>query len=139
MRTRSRGPRIRAARAAGSVAPLADGTTERRLTPAVRAARPARWEEIRASVAATDAQGYAAAAEATSTVSHVARLTGLAVPALLLCGEDDQAVPPAEGERVARLLPDVRFHAIAGARRLPNVERADLFGPLLLEWVARFG
>lgn len=131
------GPRIRAARAAGSVAPLAESTMERWLTPAFRAARPARWEEIRATVAATDAEGYAASAEAISAFSHVARLPGLAVPALVLCGEDDHAVPPAEGERIARLVPDGRFHAIPGARHLPNVERADLFNPLLLEWVAR--
>jgi 3-oxoadipate enol-lactonase len=133
------GPRIRAARAAGSVAPLADGTMERWLTPAFRAARPARWEEIRATVAATDAEGYAASAEAISAFSHVARLPGLAVPALVLCGEDDHAVPPAEGERIARLVPDGRFHAIPGARHLPNVERPDLFNPLLLEWVERRG
>jgi 3-oxoadipate enol-lactonase len=90
-------------------------------------------------VAATDAEGYAASAEAISGFSHVARLPGLAMPALVLCGEDDHAVPPAEGERIARLVPDGRFHAIPGARHLPNVERPDLFNPLLLEWVARFG
>lgn len=133
------GPRIRAARAAGSVAPLAEDTMERWLTPYFRAARPERWEEIRATVAATDAEGYAASAEAICAFSHVARLPGLAVPALVLCGEDDHAVPPAEGERIARLVPDGRFHAIAGARHLPNVERPDLFNPLLLAWVARFG
>lgn len=132
------GPRIRAARAAGSVAPLAEATMERWLTPGFRAARPERWEEIRATVAATDAEGYAASAEAISAFSHVARLPRLAVPALVLCGEDDHAVPPAEGERIARLVPDGRFHAIPGARHLPNVERPDLFNPLLLEWLARF-
>jgi len=133
------GPRIVAARRAGSVAPLAEDTMERWLTPAFRARRPARWEEIRATVAATDAEGYAACAEAISAFSHVGRLPGLRVPALVLCGEDDHAVPPAEGERIARLVPEGRFQAIPGARHLPNVERPDLFNPLLLEWVARFG
>jgi 3-oxoadipate enol-lactonase len=132
------GPRIRAARAAGSVAPLADATMDRWLTPGFRAARPERWEEIRATIAATDAEGYAASAEAISDFSHVARLPGLAVPALVLCGEDDHAVPPAEGERIARLVPEGRFHAIPGARHLPNVERPEVFNRLLLEWVARF-
>jgi 3-oxoadipate enol-lactonase len=132
------GPRIRAARAAGSVAPLAEATMERWLTPGFRAARPARWEELRATIAATDAEGYAASAEAISAFSHVARLPSLAVPALVLCGEEDHAVPPSEAERIARLVPEGRFHAIPGARHLPNVERPDLFNSLLLEWVGRF-
>ena len=38
------GPRIRAARAAGSVAPLAQATIERWLTPEFQAANPQRWQ-----------------------------------------------------------------------------------------------
>lgn len=133
------GPRIRAAREAGSVAPLAEGTMERWFTPGFRAARPERWEEIRATIAATDAEGYAACAEAISAFSHVARLPGLRAPALVLCGEEDHAVPPADAERIARLVPDGRFTIIPGARHLPNVERPEAFNRLLLDWLARFG
>lgn len=129
------GPRIRAVRAARSCAPVAAATVERWLTPAFRAAHPARWAEIEATVAATDAEGYAGCAEAISSFSFVGRLPGLKVPALVLCGEDDHAVPPAEGERIARLVPDGRFVAIPGARHLPNVEKPDVFNRLLLDWV----
>lgn len=131
------GPRIRAVRAAGSCAPVAQATVERWLTPEFRAAKPARWAEIRATIAATDAEGYAGCAEAICAFSHVARLPSLAVPALVLCGADDHAVPPAEGERLAKLVPDGRFVAVAGARHLPNVEKPEVFNRLLLEWLAR--
>jgi 3-oxoadipate enol-lactonase len=131
------GPRIRAVRDAGSCEVLADATMERWLTPAFRAAHPARWQEIRDTVAATSAAGYAGCAAAISTFSFVARLPTLAVPALVLCGEHDEAVPPAEGQRIASLVPDGRFHAIPGARHLPNVERPALFNDHLLGWLAR--
>jgi 3-oxoadipate enol-lactonase len=130
------GPRIRAVRQAGSCAPIAAATLERWLTPAFRAAHPARWQEILATVSATPAEGYASCAEAISDFSHVSRLPGLAIPALVLCGEDDHAVPPAEGERIARLVPDGRFVAVPGARHLPNVEQPEVFNRLLLDWLA---
>jgi len=131
------GPRIRAARAAGSVEPLAQATVERWLTREFQAANPQRWQQIRDTIAATSAEGYAGCAEAISDFSHVARLPGLAVRACILCGADDHAVPPAEGRRIAALVPDGRFHAIDGARHLPNVEKPAVFNALLRDWIAR--
>jgi 3-oxoadipate enol-lactonase len=61
------------------------------------------------------------------------------VPALVLCGEDDHAVPPAEGERIARLVPDGRFVMVEGARHLPNVEQPAVFNRVLLEWLRARG
>ena len=131
------GPRIRAARAAGSVAPLAQATIECWLTPEVQAANPQRWQQILDTIAATDAEGYAGCAEAISDFSFVGRLPKLALPACIVCGEDDNAVPPREGQRIAALVPDGRFHAIAGARHLPNVEKPSAFNASLLDWIRR--
>ena len=112
---------------------------ERWLTPEFRARHPERWAEIAATIAATPAEGYAGCAEAISAFSHVERLPGLSIPALILCGEHDHAVPPAEGERIARLVPDGRFVLVEGARHLPNVEKPEAFNRLLLDWIARRG
>jgi 3-oxoadipate enol-lactonase len=131
------GPRIAAVRQADSVAPLAEATIERWLTPGWRAANPARAGRIRDTIAATSAPGYVGCVEAIMDFSFVARLPGLAMPACIVCGADDHAVPPAEGQRIAALVPDGRFHAIAGARHLPNVEQPAAFNGLLLDWLAR--
>jgi 3-oxoadipate enol-lactonase len=133
------GPRIAAARAAGSLAGLVEATMERWLTPEYRAANPARWAEIAATIAATPAEGYAGCAEAIADFSHVARLPGLAIPALVVCGEHDHAVPPAEGERIAALVPEGRFELVRGARHLPNVEKPAVFNALLLDWLRARG
>lgn len=130
------GPRLAAVRAAGSVAPVAQATIERWLTPEYRAAHPDRWRQILETIEATDPDGYCGCVEAIMRFSFVARLPGLAMPALVLCGEHDHAVPPAEGERIAALVPDGRFVAVAGARHLPNVEKPAEFNALLLDWLA---
>jgi 3-oxoadipate enol-lactonase len=131
------GPRIAAVREAASCAPIAAATIERWLSPAFRTANPARWNSIAATIALTPAEGYAGCAEAISAFSHVARLPALAVPALILCGEHDHAVPPSEGQRIAQLVPDGRFVLVENARHLPNVEQPAAFNRLLLDWLAR--
>lgn len=131
------GPRIRAVRGAWSCEPIAEATVARWLTPAFRAAHPGRWKQIRDTIAATSAEGYAGCAEAISAFSFVARLPSLPVPALVLCGEHDEAVPPAAGERIAALVPHGRFALVEGARHLPNVERPEVFNGLLLDWLER--
>jgi 3-oxoadipate enol-lactonase len=129
------GPRLAAVRQAGSVRPIAQATIDRWLTPAFRARHPSRWAEILATIEATSAAGYCGCVEAIMNFSHVSRLPGLTIPALILCGEDDHAVPPAEGQRIARLIPNGRFTAIPDARHLPNVEKPEDFNRALLGWL----
>ena len=130
------GPRIRAARAAHSCEPIAQATLERWLTPAYLQAHPARAAEILATIAATHADGYAGCAEAISAFDHVPHLPRIALPVAVVCGEHDHAVPPAEGQRIAALVQDGRFHLVPGAMHLPNVECAAFFNALLLDWLA---
>lgn len=129
-------PRIDAVRAAGSVIPVAQGTVERWLTADYHAKNPARWRQILDTIAATDPDGYTGCVEAIRDFTFVARLPGMAMPVCVVCGENDTAVPPSEGARIAALVPDGRFHAIAGALHLPNVEKPEAFNRVLLEWLA---
>ncbi len=130
------GPRMAAVRAAGSVAPIAQGTLDRWLSEAWRARHPARAAQILATIAATDPDGYLGCVQAISAFSFVQRLPGLACPVSVVCGEHDHAVPPSEGRRIAALVPDGRFHAIADALHLPNVEQPEAFNRVLLDWLA---
>jgi pimeloyl-ACP methyl ester carboxylesterase len=53
------------------------------------------------------------------------------VPALVIAGEEDQLMPRAELEKLAKGIPKARFELIAGAGHLPFLERPRVVGPLL--------
>jgi 3-oxoadipate enol-lactonase len=130
-------PRMAAARAAGSLEPIADATMERWLTPAFKSRNPMRWRQIRDTVAATSVEAYCGCVHALSHFDFTKELPKLRVPALVLYGEDDKASSHEENERLASLIPGGRFTAFAGARHLPNVEDPVRFNRILTDWLRR--
>jgi pimeloyl-ACP methyl ester carboxylesterase len=60
-----------------------------------------------------------------------AALPTLQVPTLVVCGSDDQIVPAAEMQEMARAIPCARFEAIPGAGHLPNLEQPARFEQLV--------
>jgi 3-oxoadipate enol-lactonase len=122
-------------KAANSVAPLADATMERWFTDAYKPRNPGRWQQIHASIAGTTAAGYLGCAAAILNFDFVADLPKLKVPALVVCGSDDQGTPPAGNKRIAELIPGGRYQEIANARHFPNVELPELFNRIMLEWL----
>lgn len=128
-------PRMDAVRKANSLAPLADGTMERWFTPAFKPANPGRYRQIHATIAATTPQGYLGCAAAILNFDFVPHLPAVKVPALVVCGADDEGTPPAGNRQIAALIPGGRYEEIADARHFPNVERADQFNRILLGWL----
>lgn len=63
------------------------------------------------------------------------RLQELTMPALVLWGEEDAAIPVAVGRRMAAGLPSSRFHAIRECGHLPTLERADDVAVIVGEWI----
>lgn len=131
------GPRILEVQAAGSCEPLGDGTMGRWFTDEFRRQRPVRWKQIRDTVVSTSAQGYIGCAAAIQNFDYRPRLPSLNKPTLIVCGADDPGAPPAESKHIASLLPDGRYEAIPDAKHLPNVERPELFNPLMLAWLEK--
>jgi len=128
-------PRIVTASAANSLAPLADGTMELWFTDAFKSRNPGRWTQIRDTIVGTTARGFLGCAAAILNFDFVARLPTLEVPALVVCGADDQGTPPLENKRIAALIPGARYEEIPQARHLPNVERPAVFNRILISWL----
>jgi 3-oxoadipate enol-lactonase len=128
-------PRVAAVRAAQSLEPIADATMTRWLTEAFQVSNPARWSEIRRTVAATSPAGYCGCVAALSHFDFTAALPRLRVRALAVYGEDDVASSADEAEKLARLIPGAQFVLFPDARHLPNVESPERFNKILTDWL----
>lgn len=71
----------------------------------------------------TPAEGYAATCEALRDADLRAVVKEIPSPALVLCGADDVATPPALGRELAATLPNGRFALIDQAGHLPSIEQ----------------
>lgn len=129
------GPREKAVRAAGSLAPIAEGMVERWLSPSFRSANPVRSKLVHDTIIATDIEGWAGCAAAIQSFDFTKTLPKLRKPTLVIYGSEDPATPPAENRKIASLVPNARSIEIAGARHLPNIEKADEFNTALLEFL----
>ena len=127
--------RKRPVRQHNSVAPLADGAISRWLTAAYAAKNPARYKQLRDTIAATTPAGYLGCVDAISQLDFVAQLPGVKIPVLVLCGSDDEGTPPAENRRIAALVANGRYAEIAKALHFPNVEHPGVFNGIMLGWL----
>ncbi len=72
---------------------------------------------VRLPLACTPA-GYLAQLQGTSLWSGLERLPSVAVPTLVVHGDLDRLVPPANGRRIAELVPGATLAVIPGANHL---------------------
>lgn len=89
-------------------------------------------ERILAELTEVPAEGYAACCEAVGSFDFHDDLGRVAVPTLVLVGEDDPVTSPAKVDEVAHGIPDARIAVIPGASHLANVEQPGVFTSALL-------
>ena len=128
--------RIAVVEKAGSAAPLALGMMGRLLSAEFKSRKPGRWQEIFATIEATRPQGVYAGAQALQSFDFKQRLLSITTRSLVLCGQNDPATPPSEAKKIAGLIPHARYVEIPDALHFPNVEQADLYSKVLLNWLS---
>jgi 3-oxoadipate enol-lactonase len=127
--------RIAMVEKANSTAPLAPGMMGRLLSAKFKSRKPARWREISATIEATRPQGVYACAEALQNFDFEQHLPSMATRSLVLCGQNDPATPASEAKKIAALIPHARYIEIPDALHFPNVEQADFYSKVLLDWL----
>jgi len=89
---------------------------------------------LKAMVAATPVEGFAAATHALSSYDHSASVPALSCPFLGITGEKDGAMTEAVRRQFAAV-PGAQFVDIPGAGHLPNFQSPDAFNAALMKFL----
>ena len=122
--------RIRMAEEKGMAA-LVEATLERWFTPAFRNSRKEEVERVAAQILETPLAGYIGCCHAIPKINVTDRLKEIRLPALVICGEQDPATPPAMAQEIAKNLPGAKLALIPQAAHLANIEQLEAFNRAL--------
>ena len=114
-------------------AAVADAVVARWFTPGYAARNRRLVAEMRAMLAATPAEGYAACCGAVERMDLRPDLGAIRAPTLVIAGADDPATPPSHAERIAEGIAGSRLVVIEDAAHLVNVEQADAVDRLVID------
>jgi 3-oxoadipate enol-lactonase len=115
---------------------VADAGIERWLSPAFLEREPEIAARIRAMLASTPAEGYAACCGVIERMDQTARLGEIRAPTLVIAAADDPATPPEHGELIASSVPDARLEIVANARHLATIEQPQAMTDLIVGHLA---
>jgi 3-oxoadipate enol-lactonase len=117
---------------AGGVEAVADAGIERWLSPGFIEREPEVAAGIRAMLAATPTEGYAACCGVIERMDQVPQLGEIRAPTLVIAAADDPATPPEHGELIASAVPGARLEIVQGARHLATIEQPEAMTELIL-------
>ncbi|MEH3085060.1 MAG: alpha/beta fold hydrolase [Xylophilus ampelinus] len=113
------------------LAPIADMVMGRYFLQDFRTAHPEAEAAARATLLASDPQGYAACCHAVGTVDWRDALPRIQAPTLVIAGAQDAGTPLAMSQAIADAVPGARLAVIEGASHISAVERPGAFAALV--------
>jgi 3-oxoadipate enol-lactonase len=99
------------------------------------ASRQVREETIE-TMARIDPAAFAIGLDAVWLADQCDRLEKIAVPTLVIVGDEDKPTPPALSEELAHDIPGAELEVIEGAGHLTNAEKPDEFNRLVDDFLA---
>jgi len=136
-----RGRRLESARAVESGGPpalaaLASSLVPRLIAPRTRTARPELVAWLHGEIAAAPPAGVAAAQRGMAErPDRTHLLPRIAVPTLVVVGEEDEITPPAESVVLRDRIPGARLVTVAGAGHLSSLEQPEAWNAALREFL----
>ncbi len=109
------------------LASVAEIAARRVYSPAYLAANPDAVAERKRVLLELDPAGFLAACRVLQKCDLVPVLSHLRVPALVVCGEMDQATPPALNRQIADHAEGARYVELPGCGHCPPLEQPDAF------------
>ena len=109
----------------------------RLLGPTTLKERPELVQRVTGLIAEQDPRAVAAAQRGMAARPDSSDVLGsIAVPTLVVTGEEDKLTGPDEGRELAAGIPGARFLLVEQAGHLVNLERPDVVNEALLDFVA---
>jgi 3-oxoadipate enol-lactonase/4-carboxymuconolactone decarboxylase len=108
---------------AGGIGSIAEVALGRWFSPGFRAREPDVVRGYRCLLERTPTEGYLGMLHALRDADLTHRVQHVPVPALVVSGELDEATPPADGRKLAGLIPEARFELLAQTSHLLSVEK----------------
>ena len=113
--------------AQGGLGTVAEIAAKRVYSPAYLAAHPEKIDERKKVLLGIDPKGFQAACRILQDTDLVPLLSHLKVPTLVVCGEHDQATPPALNKEIAEKVTGAKYVELPGCGHCPQLEQPDAF------------
>lgn len=111
----------------GGLGAVAEIAARRVYSPAYLAAHPDAVEERKKVLLDIHPEGFQAACRILQETDLVPLLSHLRVPTLVVCGEMDQATPPALNRQIAEHAAEARYVELPGCGHCPPLEQPEAF------------
>jgi pimeloyl-ACP methyl ester carboxylesterase len=121
--------------AEGGLGAIAEIAAKRVFSPAYLAAYPEKMEERKQVLLAIDPKAFQAACKILQEADLTPELHKLRVLTLVVCGEFDQATPPALNKAVAQKLAGCRYVELPACGHCPPLEQPEQFLAAIGEFV----
>ena len=128
--------RIEAAGETG-MAGQVDETLERWFRPEYLQQNPPEVVMIRQQILATPVAGYIGCCEAIRRLKYLDRLAEIKLSTLIMVGEEDPGTPVAASEAMHARISDSKLVVLPSARHLSNIEQAEAFNTVLMEFLTQ--
>jgi pimeloyl-ACP methyl ester carboxylesterase len=121
--------------AASGLGAVAEIAAKRVYSPAYLAAHPDKIEERKQVLLGIDTKAFEAACRILQETDLVPLLSHLRVPTLVVCGDMDQATPPALNREIADKVAGATYVELPGCGHCPPLEQPEAFINAIAEFV----
>jgi 3-oxoadipate enol-lactonase len=110
----------------GATKAVSEPVIERWFTPDFRAKNPDVVAKTKVMIESTSTDGYTGSCAAVRDFDFWAEVGNIKPPTMVIAGAHDAAVPPADGQKLARSIPGARYAELSAAH-ISNIEDAAHF------------
>jgi len=119
----------------GGLGSIAEIAAKRVFSPAYLAAHPEKIEERKRVLMGIDPKAFQAACKILQEADLVPMLHHMKVPTLVVCGEFDQATPPALNKQIVDKISGAKYIELQGCGHCPPLEQPEQFLAAIKEFV----